>query len=160
VRASSIELKPELDELRRLERFIRRFCDRNGVTETVRNRTQLICEEWFVNVVKHGFGGGGEEAAGAPVPPRITVRLGMTRRGELTVRLADNGPPFNPDDLPEPDLALPAEQRPIGGLGIHLIRRLASRHRYERTDDRNVLTLFVTEGGQTNGGNQEGEEPT
>jgi len=159
MRASAIQLRPDLDYLRRLQRFIRRFCDRHGVEEALHGRVQLACEEWFVNVVKHGFGGGAD-AAGSSGPPRITVRLGLARTGELVVRLADNAPPFNPDDHPLPDLSSPAEQRPIGGLGVYLIRKLASRYRYERADGRNELTLHMAASGERKSGSEYGEEPT
>lgn len=157
MRASSIRLRPVLDELDRLQRFIRRFCERHGVTEVLRNRIQLACEEWFVNVVKHGFGGA---AADSSVPPRITASFKLTSPGEVMIRLADNAPPFNPDDHPAPDLSLPAEQRPIGGLGVYLILKLASRHRYERVDGRNELTLYMTENAHRDHERENGEEPT
>lgn len=159
MRASSVHLRPDLEELHRLQRFIRRFCERNGIGDAIHGRVQLACEEWFVNVVKHGFGGGGAAAEASSGEPRITARLKLTGPGELMVRLTDNAPPFNPDEHPLPDLSMPAEQRPIGGLGVYLIRRLASRHRYERLRGRNDLTLYMTEDGQRNYGSNDGEEP-
>jgi serine/threonine-protein kinase RsbW len=161
MRATSIRLRPDLDDLGRLQRFIRRFCDRHGLDETLHNRVQLACEEWFVNVVKHGFGegGSGNAAGAAPEAPDIAVRLALTRPDGLTIRLTDNGPPFNPDEHPLPDLSLPAEQRPIGGLGVYLIRTLANSLHYERKDGRNELTLRMTAGGQPDNGSKNGEEP-
>lgn len=167
---SSIDLRPEPAELRLLQRFVDRFCRKCGLGGTVRSRVQLVCEEWFINVVKHGFAGyeaaeaasdadGAADAAGAEDgagTPRITVTLRFRPPDALIVRLRDNAPPFNMMDLAPPDLTLPAERRPIGGLGIHLIRRLSARRQYERVDGCNVLTLFMDAGDH----NDQGEEPT
>jgi sigma-B regulation protein RsbU (phosphoserine phosphatase) len=60
---------------------------------------------------------------------------------ELTFVLRDNGRPFDPTTAPEVDITLPAEQRSVGGLGIHLIRHYMDAFSYERVDDQNVLTM-------------------
>lgn len=163
MRTSAIHLRPDLNELDRLQRFIRECCDRHGLDEALHNRVQLACEEWFVNVVKHGFGGGGSggnAGAGAVAgEPDISVLLEPAPPDGVTVRLSDNGPPFNPDAHPLPDVTLPAEQRPIGGLGVYLILKLANAHRYERTNGRNELTLHMKPDGQQDKGNMNGEEP-
>jgi len=57
----------------------------------------------------------------------------------LTV--SDDGVPFDPLAVAPPDTSLPLEQRPLGGLGIHLVRHLVDEVTYERRGDRNVLTL-------------------
>ncbi|MBR3725132.1 MAG: ATP-binding protein [Bacteroidales bacterium] len=49
--------------------------------------------------------------------------------------------PFDPTIREEVDTTLPVEERPIGGLGIHLIRRLMDSINYERREGRNILTL-------------------
>ena len=59
----------------------------------------------------------------------------------LCVTLSDNGQPFNPLDLGAPDTTLPVEDRRIGGLGIHLARRMMDEVAYHRRADRNVVTL-------------------
>jgi len=57
----------------------------------------------------------------------------------LTV--TDDGHPFNPLEAPEPDTTLPVEERPIGGLGIYLLRKMFDRMDYTRTDGKNRVTL-------------------
>jgi anti-sigma regulatory factor (Ser/Thr protein kinase) len=65
-----------------------------------------------------------------------------TPEGEqLTFTISDSGIPFDPTQKSEPDLSLPAEERAIGGLGIHLVRQLMDEVQYVREDDKNVLTL-------------------
>jgi anti-sigma regulatory factor (Ser/Thr protein kinase) len=55
--------------------------------------------------------------------------------------VTDDGHPFNPLELPEPNTHLPVEDRPIGGLGIHLLKKMSDRMAYARTDGKNRLTL-------------------
>ena len=65
----------------------------------------------------------------------------------LDLVLVDDGDPFDPFTAPVPDLAASIEERDIGGLGVHLVRTLATRFAYERADGRNVVTLgFALDG--------------
>ena len=60
----------------------------------------------------------------------------------MTVEIADDGRPFNPlEDTPTADTTSPMDERPIGGLGVHLVRTLMSDVRYRRENDRNRLTM-------------------
>ena len=66
----------------------------------------------------------------------------VLRKGaDLVVELADDGVAFDPTAAPEPDLSLGARERPIGGLGIHMLRRLSRSMAYARVDGTNILTL-------------------
>lgn len=60
---------------------------------------------------------------------------------QITFTISDSGIPFDPTAQTEPDLTLTAEERPIGGLGIHLVKQIMDSIRYERKDNRNILTL-------------------
>jgi anti-sigma regulatory factor (Ser/Thr protein kinase) len=66
----------------------------------------------------------------------------LRRTGDsVAVEVEDDGRPFDPLQVPPPDLTLSLEQRPIGGLGIHLIRNLMDEVSYARRDGRNVLKM-------------------
>jgi anti-sigma regulatory factor (Ser/Thr protein kinase) len=60
----------------------------------------------------------------------------------LEIVVIDDGHEFNPLEFPEPDTNLPVEERPIGGLGIHLLRKMADRLEYRRIDGFNRLALL------------------
>ena len=72
--------------------------------------------------------------------PRMKVTLRkFTNRLVLVVE--DSGPPFNPLDAPAPDLDSGIDDRKLGGMGLHLVRRYPDRIDYRCVDDRNILTL-------------------
>jgi sigma-B regulation protein RsbU (phosphoserine phosphatase) len=60
---------------------------------------------------------------------------------QLIFTISDSGIPFDPTRKEEADISLSAEERNIGGLGIHLVRQLMDEIRYERVEDKNILTL-------------------
>ncbi|HEY5791006.1 MAG TPA: ATP-binding protein, partial [Gammaproteobacteria bacterium] len=84
-----------------------------------------------VNVISHAFAGAPEASA--------EVQLELDD-AFVRLRFSDAGPPFDPlQEAPLPDLELPTEERPIGGLGVLLCRRLADRIEYRREAGHNVL---------------------
>ena len=60
---------------------------------------------------------------------------------KLVFTITDSGVPFDPTQQADPDITLSVEERAIGGLGIHLVRQLMDDIRYERKDNKNILTL-------------------
>lgn len=92
----------------------------------------LALEELVTNCVKYGYDDSAEHL--------IEVRLSL-QDGELVMTIIDDGRAFNPLDLPPPDTSLAIEDRPIGGLGIHMLRQMSDRMDYERRDGKNHVTL-------------------
>ncbi|MCD4827973.1 MAG: ATP-binding protein [Candidatus Cloacimonetes bacterium] len=64
----------------------------------------------------------------------------------LDIMVIDEGIEFDPLQVPDPDLDSPIHERPIGGLGIFIVRKLVSRMRYERRDGRNRLAVRMEMG--------------
>src|SRR6516165_11213297 len=110
---ASIALRGEAAELVRLEAFAEAFARNCGLADDERARLLVILEELFTNVVAHGYKGEFEAES-------VAVALDW-RRGRLTINFVDNGPPFDPLAHSAPNLDAPAEQRPIGGLGIAIV---------------------------------------
>lgn len=127
-----LTLDSDLAELERLQEFVEAFCDRAGLSEQIRYHLSLVLEELVVNTVKHG--------RCAPRDNAIHINLRL-RHGRVRIAFCDTGVPFNPLDEPPPNLGGDVERRPVGGLGIHLIRCLMPETRYERRDGRNYLFL-------------------
>jgi anti-sigma regulatory factor (Ser/Thr protein kinase) len=94
----------------------------------------IACEEWFVNCCKHGRLSGGDG----------DVNISVRREGDsLYVEFADSGEPFDPTCHPAPDTSVPLEDKRPGGLGIHLMKKLADGISWRREGHRNVLTIMM-----------------
>ena len=129
---ASIALNSGLEELERLRAFIDGFCGREGLPDETRYHLSVALEELVVNAIKHG----------GCQPTKDAIRLSMWMEGgEVRMTLCDTGVPFDPLQAPPPDLTQKLAYRPIGGLGIHLVRCLIPGIRYERRDGRNRLYL-------------------
>ena len=70
----------------------------------------------------------------------MTVRFAL-EPAALRVEIEDDAGPFNPLDAPAVDTALPLEEKPLGGLGVHLIRKSVDELEYQRAGNRNVLVM-------------------
>ena len=97
----------------------------------------LTIEELVTNCIKHGYDDKGEHII------EITLKLSAN---ELVLSVTDDEHSFNPLKLPKPDTHLPMEDRPIGGLGIHLLRKMSDRMEYERKGGKNQITLHKSLG--------------
>ncbi len=68
----------------------------------------------------------------------MTIEIDEKR---LRTTIVDDGIPFNPFRIDEPNIEHSVEERAIGGLGIHLVRKTMDKATYHRQADRNVVTL-------------------
>jgi anti-sigma regulatory factor (Ser/Thr protein kinase) len=125
-------------EIPRLAELAERFGEENGLPEDGILSLNLVLDEVVTNIIENAYDDAGEH--------EIHVMLAF-EGAELTVRVADDGRAFDPLQRPPPDLDLPIEDRPIGGLGIHIVRSVMDTVAYERTDGRNILTMHKTIGG-------------
>lgn len=128
----SIEFKSELSELGKLAQIVAEFGQRHHLSSQALFHTNLALEEILTNVISYAYDDSKEH--------QIIVCL-LVEQGELTVKVEDDGRPFNPLEVPEPDIQKPLEERPIGGLGIHLVRNLMDRLEYRRHNGRNLLIM-------------------
>ena len=114
--------------------FVDDFCARHGIGRDDALRLALIVEELFANTVAHGYRKEGD----APIVVALSAE-----GGAVTVVYEDAAPRFDPSAQPPADINAPVESRPIGGLGIHLVRQIARSIRYTREDGHNRVWLCV-----------------
>ena len=129
---ATITLKNQLTELERLSAFVDQFGERNGVGDGDLFAIKLALDEVVTNVIRYGHEDAGEH--------EIVVRIAR-EAGELAVEVQDDGRPFDPLGVAAPDLDTPLAERPLGGLGIHLTRKMTDGLEYRRQGNRNVLTM-------------------
>lgn len=92
----------------------------------------LMLDELLTNVAMHGY----RSQGGA-----VSVQLEFVAPDILHAVIRDQAPAFDPTDRPAPDLDMGLEEREVGGLGLHFVRRLAHRFTYRRDGDSNELAL-------------------
>ena len=99
----------------------------------LRFKIELSVEEAVDNVVQYAYEGGiGWLEAGTSLDDKSLV---------LTIELRDAGVPFNPLEKDDPDITLPAKERPVGGLGIYLCKQMMDSISYRYEDGNNVLVM-------------------
>lgn len=128
----TLHIKSAFAEIPAASQAASRWLASHGASPAADYLANLAIEELVTNCIKYGY----DDSAAHT----IEVELKLSA-GELVVTVTDDGHPFNPLELPEPDTSLPVQDRPIGGLGIHLLRKLSDQMDYARTDGRNRLTL-------------------
>ena len=133
-----ISIRNDLAELGRLAETLRGFCRDQGVDDEACHDLLLAMDETVSNTIRHGYSDHD--------PHEILVRVGLENR-ELFLEVEDDARPFNPLEAPEPDVSRPAEERPLGGLGIHLVRQLMTGVEYRHQGGRNVLRMTRRLGG-------------
>ncbi|MCE5336718.1 MAG: ATP-binding protein [Desulfobacteraceae bacterium] len=129
---SWITLPASLESLEPCRCFVLEKADELRVPSEIVSKMELALEELLVNVVKYAYP---EDAPGV-------VEVGCSASdGQLfCIQVRDYGRPFDPLSMSEPDRGLDIEQRPIGGLGIYLVRQMADRVRYEYAEGSNRFT--------------------
>lgn len=127
-----IKLSNKLSELEQFNQILTEFGRRQGLATRVMHDLHLAVEEILTNIISYAYTDNREH--------EIRVRL-SAQPEEVKAELEDDGKPFNPLEAPEPDTAKPLEERSLGGLGIHLVRKLTDGLEYKRQGDRNLLTI-------------------
>ena len=93
----------------------------------------LALEEAVTNVIQYAYPEGSDGL--------VDVEA-VLREGQLEFIISDSGKPFDPTAKPEVDITAGVEERPIGGLGIHLVKHIMDSVSYRREEGKNVLTMI------------------
>ena len=130
----SIVLKSDLKEIRDLNNFIKKVGAALLLDEKMTRKIRLAVEEAVVNVMEYAYPEGKKG--------NVTVAA-KADSNRLKIIITDQGKPFDPTQKEKADVSLTAEERPIGGLGLLLVRELMDSINYEREGNSNVLTLRI-----------------
>ena len=129
----SFTLVNQLSEVKRLSRLVEAFGEAEGLGPEAVFSLNLALDEVVTNVIRYAHE---DDSRQHP----IVVRLAL-EQDVLTAQVEDDGRAFNPLEVPAPDIGASIDERPIGGLGIHLVRSVMNSVEYRREDGRNVLTM-------------------
>lgn len=108
------------------------FAEEHAMPEPVRRSVSVALDELLANAHSHARTGRD--------PCSVTVEVALDQ-DRVTVILTDDGTPFDPFGQDAPDTTLSVEERPIGGLGIHLVGQLMDQVSYQRREGHNVVVL-------------------
>ena len=132
VLSEELILHNDVKEVELLGAFVKQVAGRLNMDKHLTGKLRLAVEEAVVNVMEYAYPAG--------VEGEISVRA-MSNSHRLKFVITDSGISFNPTEVSAADTTLTAEERPVGGLGILLVRELMDSINYERIDGKNVLTL-------------------
>lgn len=128
----SLELRNSLSELDLLCQSLQQFGETLGIANKSLFQVCLAVEEIVSNTICYGYT---DDAV-------HWIKIAISHeKGILTIRLEDDGIPFNPLWAQKPDCDCPLEERQVGNLGIHLCKKVMDEMTYERFGNKNVLTL-------------------
>ena len=127
-----VSLTNQPKEKQRLLQSLQKFARDHLLPAPVLQAADLALEEHLTNVMNYGYADG--------MPHDILIRLEIVE-GAFQIEVEDDGKPFNPLERPPVDMTIPLEDRPIGGLGIHLIRHYMDEVAYRRENERNILQM-------------------
>ncbi|MCY3748371.1 MAG: ATP-binding protein [Chloroflexi bacterium] len=129
-----VTIETRLEELNRLTEAVENLGEEDNWSPALVGKVNLVLEELAINTINHGHDGGLH---------KISFTFSSTE-DSLTIEMVDDGKPFDPlTDAPVPDVNAPMEERPIGGLGVFLVRKLMDELTYRREEGRNHLTLVA-----------------
>jgi anti-sigma regulatory factor (Ser/Thr protein kinase) len=128
----SIELKTDLSEIGRMSEWIEKFGARHDLAADMVFQLNLALEEIVTNVISYAFDDDEEH--------EVEVDLSVNGNA-LEAVVKDAGEAYDPTDAGPPDLEAPVEDRPVGGLGVHLVKEMMDEVSYSRVGDKNVLSL-------------------
>ena len=127
------EFVAKVDELSNVISFVENTLKNFELSSKTLKQFDLVVEELFVNVASYAFDSNENGKC------KITIDYNQNK--EIMLVIEDNGKQFNPLEKEEPDLSLPAEERPIGGLGILLVKKTMDEIDYKYEGGKNILCL-------------------
>ena len=126
-------LRNEIEQISLLSDFINDIAEGAGIEDpSLCISLNLALEEAVTNVVLYAYPAG--------VEGEVMIEA-MYKDELLTFVISDEGIAFDPTAKEDADITLSAEERPIGGLGIYLVKQLMDRVEYQRVEGRNILTM-------------------
>ena len=127
-----VAIPAELSMVGELSRQVEEFGGAAGLPDGTVYVINLALDELITNCVEHGFAG--------VASPEIHITLRVADHAVILV-MEDNGQPFDPTQETDADVTSALEDRPVGGLGLFLVKNFADRMAYAFVNGRNRLTL-------------------
>ena len=123
----------DIQQIPQLAAFVEAIAEKKQLDHSLSLNLNLALEEAVTNVIMYAY-------------PKGTDGLvdieAIIREHSLTFIVSDSGQPFDPTSQPQADISLGVDDRPIGGLGIYMVRNIMDSVSYRRSDGKNILTMI------------------
>jgi anti-sigma regulatory factor (Ser/Thr protein kinase) len=130
--ARSLVMTNRIEEIERMAAFLEELSQEYDLSVEHSFNIHLAVEEAVTNVIMYAY----------PQDEKHEFALTVQKiEDSLIFKVIDSGKEFDPTLQPEADVTLSLEERPVGGLGIFLIRRVMQSVEYQRVDGKNILTM-------------------
>ena len=113
--------------------FVEKFCDEQGINFEFKNNLLVVADELYSNIVKYGYEDNGGEV--------FTRLLFNKDKNEFVLTIIDRAPAFNQLEINNNPLEGDIKDRPIGGLGILIVKKIMTQYAYDRINNKNILVL-------------------
>ena len=133
----SFKQEAKIENYKELYSWIHKVCEEWNVNPELTNKLDMCGEEIFANIAFYAYPDG-IDSNGAKGLVEAQLQL---IDDVIIFEFKDSGIEYNPLEKPDPDINLPPEERPLGGLGIFMTKEMADDISYKRTHDKNILTL-------------------
>ena len=134
-----------IDRLQQVLAQIAGFLEQEGCPENERRLIEISAEELITNIVSYAYGKyPGISRENGQVQVEYGVNLLPEGEKQADICFIDQGKPFNPFAREDPDLTLSLEERPVGGLGIYMVKQFMDDIGYEYKEGRNVTVIRKT----------------
>ncbi len=130
----TITLQAKMENLNSVISMIEGELEANGCPLEEQTQISIACEEIFVNIASYGYTPGEGDAV-------VSIDITGNSPKKCVIVFDDGGNQFNPLEKPDPDVTLEAVERPIGGLGIYMVKNTMDDVSYEYINDHNILTI-------------------
>ncbi len=129
----NLTVPAKIEQLDNVLDFINTELENQNCPMKAQMQIAIAVEEIFVNIASYAY---------QPVEGDATIRCEVGGDPlEVTIQFLDHGKPYNPLKKEDPDISLSAEDRPIGGLGIFMVKKSMDSIDYEYVDGKNILTI-------------------
>ena len=130
---AQLTVRADISQLDRVLSFADTILEEAGCKPNEQMQIDIAIEEIFVNIAHYAYPEGEGEAV-------IEVEAD-SGAGSVKIVFEDSGIPYNPLENEDPDISLSAEDRPVGGLGIFMVKKSMDDISYEYKDGKNRLTV-------------------
>lgn len=130
---AELNIEAKVENLEKVQSFINVILDEYHCPRKAKTQLNIAVDELFANIARYAY---------HPIVGTATVQVEVQEDPlQVSVTFIDNGVPYDPLAKPDPDTTLSAMDRPIGGLGIYMVKKSMDMVQYEYRDGKNILTI-------------------